>query len=380
MIYLHVPFCRSFCTYCGFYSEAVLACPGNGDMARFDRYADSVCAEIVSRADEIRSTLPTGALSGKIDTLYIGGGTPSVLPLSVVSRIVHTLNNTVFGEQYHDYLEFTFEVNPEDVVENGAEYLKELMALGVNRFSMGIQSFDDRILRWMNRRHNAEHAEEAYWMMRGLDVRNISIDLIFGVGGLSDATWEATLHKAIGLSPSHISAYQLSVEDGSALSRLVAEGKYREAGEEDCRRQYDMLCSMLYEAGYHHYEVSNFAFPGMEARHNSAYWRRVPYIGLGPGAHSALADAEGKVNVRRWNTESESGYVSEMETLSEEDVKVEEIMLGLRTDDGVDPALLPEKVVDRLMKEGALAKNVWGKIRIPEDHFFVSDEIITELI
>lgn len=349
-------------------------------MARFERYADSVCAEIVSRADEIRSTLPTGALSGKIDTLYIGGGTPSVLPLSVVSRIVHTLNNTVFGEQYHDYLEFTFEVNPEDVVEKGEDYLKGLMALGVNRFSMGIQSFDDRILRWMNRRHNAEHAEEAYWMMRGLDVRNISIDLIFGVGGLSDATWEATLHKAIGLSPSHISAYQLSVEDGSALSRLVADGKYREAGEEECRRQYDMLCSMLYEAGYHHYEVSNFAFPGMEARHNSAYWRRVPYVGLGPGAHSALADAEGKVNVRRWNTESESGYVSEMETLSEEDVKVEEIMLGLRTDDGVDPALLPEKVVDRLMKEGALAKNVWGKIRIPEDHFFVSDEIITELI
>ena len=137
---------------------------------------------------------------------------------------------------------------------------------------------------------------------------------------------------------------------------------------------------MLYEAGYHHYEVSNFAFPGMEARHNSAYWRRVPYVGLGPGAHSALADAEGKVNVRRWNTETESGYVSEMETLSEEDMKVEEIMLGLRTDDGVDPALLPEKVVARLMKEGALAKNVWGKIRIPEDHFFVSDEIITELI
>ena len=175
-------------------------------MARFDRYADSVCAEIVSRADEIRSTLPTGALSGKIDTLYIGGGTPSVLPLSVVSRIVHTLNNTVFGEQYHDYLEFTFEVNPEDVVEKGEEYLKGLMALGVNRFSMGIQSFDDRILRWMNRRHNAGHAEDAYWMMRGLNVRNISIDLIFGVDGLSDATWEATLHKAIGLSPSHISA------------------------------------------------------------------------------------------------------------------------------------------------------------------------------
>lgn len=380
MIYLHVPFCRSFCTYCGFYSEAVPACPGNGDMARFDRYADSVCAEIVSRADEIRSTLPTGALSGKIDTLYIGGGTPSVLPLSVVSRIVHTLNNTVFGEQYHDYLEFTFEVNPEDVVEKGEEYLKGLMALGVNRFSMGIQSFDDRILRWMNRRHNAEHAEDAYWMMRGLNVRNISIDLIFGVDGLSDATWEATLHKAIGLSPSHISAYQLSVEDGSALSRLVADGKYHEAGEDVCRRQYDMLCSMLYEAGYHHYEVSNFAFPGMEARHNSAYWRRVPYVGLGPGAHSALADAEGKVNVRRWNTETESGYVSELETLSEGDIKVEKIMLGLRTDDGVDPALLPEKVVARLMKEGALAKNVWGKIRIPEDHFFVSDEIITELI
>ena len=380
MIYLHVPFCRSFCTYCGFYSEAVPACPGNGDMARFERYADSVCAEIVSRADEIRSTLPTGALSGKIDTLEIGGGTPSVLPLSVVSRMVHTLNNTVFGEQYHDYLEFTFEVNPEDVVEKGEDYLKGLMALGVNRFSMGIQSFDDRILRWMNRRHDAEHAEQAYWMLRSNGFRNISIDLIYGVGGLTDEVWEATVHKAIGLSPSHISAYQLSIEEGSALAMLADSGKYQEASEETCRRQYETLCSLLTEAGYHHYEVSNFAYPGFEARHNSAYWRRVPYVGLGAGAHSALAGPDGKVNVRKWNSESESCYVAEKEILTEENMLMEAVMLGLRTDTGVDPACLPHAPMSMLLDEGALEWTREGNLRIPEDHFFVSDEIIRELV
>lgn len=360
------------------------ACGGErqreNELSRFGRYADAVKAEITARAEEIRSTLPSGCFSGKVDTLYMGGGTPSVLPSSVIRDIVHHLNRTVFGTEEHDYLEFTIEVNPEDIIGKGEPYLEELASCGVNRISMGMQSLDDTVLRWMNRRHDAERAVEAYWMLRGYGFRNISIDLIFGIGGLSEESWEATVSKVVGLSPSHISAYQLSIEDGSSLARLVEAGKYVEASEEECRRQYDFLCAKLYEAGYHHYEVSNFAYSGFEARHNSAYWRRVPYVGLGPGAHSAVAGPDGKVNVRRWNSEAIPEYHPGSEVLTEEDIRVEEIMLALRTDIGIDLDKLPCDAAQRLLAEGVLEHALGRKVRIPENRFFVSDEIIRELI
>ena len=164
------------------------------------------------------------------------------------------------------------------------------------------------------------------------------------------------------------------------MAMLADSGKYQEASEETCRRQYETLCSLLTEAGYHHYEVSNFAYPGFEARHNSAYWRRVPYVGLGAGAHSALAGPDGKVNVRKWNSESENCYVADKEILTEENMLMETVMLGLRTDTGVDPACLPHAPMSMLLDEGALEWTREGNLRIPEDHFFVSDEIIRELV
>ena len=284
------------------------------------------------------------------------------------------------------FQEFTLEVNPEDIVEKGSEYVCGLISLGVNRISMGIQSFDDGILRWMNRRHDTAGAEKAFRILRGCGVRNISIDLIFGLSQLTDELWEDTIRKAIGLSPEHISAYQLSIEEGSALARMAAGGRYAEASDEQCRRQYDILCRILGEAGYRHYEISNFARSGFEAVHNSAYWRRVPYIGLGPSAHS-LGD-----NVRSWNTQTlphknPDGtlltYSRDSETLSEEDIRIERIMLPLRTDAGLEAEVLysltDRHVVDALLDEGALVR-VDDRIRIPEDHFFTSDEIIRELI
>ena len=173
MIYIHVPFCRSFCTYCGFYSEAVPVCRERNlgldvESRRFSKYAGLVCSEIEARADEIRATLPSEAHPEYRDTLYIGGGTPSVLPFDVFERIVSCLNKTVFGSESHDYLEFTLEVNPEDIVEKGEAYLQSLDRLGVTRISMGIQSFDDKVLKWMNRRHDSAHAEQAYWMLRNV--------------------------------------------------------------------------------------------------------------------------------------------------------------------------------------------------------------------
>lgn len=422
MIYLHVPFCGSFCTYCDFYSEICRS------RQAFNEYADAVIAEIRDRRKELEMNM---SAQDAVNTLYIGGGTPSVLPLDVLSRIVGAVSQTEQLSLVTEQLslvtepvevttttelfdEFTVEVNPEDIVEKGREYVRGLLALGVNRISMGIQSFNDDILRWMNRRHDAGNAVKAFRILRGSGVRNISIDLIFGISQLTDETWKDTIEKALELSPEHISAYQLSIEEGSALAKMVADGRYVEASEEQCRRQYDILCRCLGRSGYHHYEISNFAKPGFEAVHNSAYWRRAPYIGLGPGAHSLTG------NVRSWNSQelphrqqdetsscnpdrisscnpdstscqtssrNPSGklatYSRNFETLSPEDIRVERIMLSLRTDKGLEAAelysLAGRTVINSLLSEGALEKQ-GGSIRIPESRLFTSDEIIRELI
>lgn len=415
MIYLHVPFCGSFCTYCDFYSEICRS------RQAFNEYADAVIAEIRDRRKELEMNM---SAQDAVNTLYIGGGTPSVLPLDVLSRIVGAVSQTERLSLVTEpvevttptelFDEFTVEVNPEDIVEKGREYVRGLLALGVNRISMGIQSFNDDILRWMNRRHDAGNAVKAFHILRESGVRNISIDLIFGISQLTDETWKDTIEKALELSPEHISAYQLSIEEGSALAKMVADGRYVEASEEQCRRQYDILCRCLGRSGYHHYEISNFAKPGFEAVHNSAYWRRAPYIGLGPGAHSLTG------NVRSWNSQelphrqqdetsscnpdrisscnpastscqtsskNPSGklatYSRNFETLSPEDIRVERIMLSLRTDKGLEAAelysLADRAVINSLLSEGALEKQ-GDSIRIPEDHLFTSDEIIRELI
>lgn len=387
MIYLHVPFCGSFCTYCDFYSEICRS------RQAFNEYADAVIAEIRDRRKELEMNM---SAQDAVNTLYIGGGTPSVLPLDVLSRIVGAVSQTERLSLVTEpvevttptelFDEFTVEVNPEDIVEKGREYVRGLLALGVNRISMGIQSFNDDILRWMNRRHDAGNAVKAFHILRESGVRNISIDLIFGISQLTDETWKDTIEKALELSPEHISAYQLSIEEGSALAKMVADGRYVEASEEQCRRQYDILCRCLGRSGYHHYEISNFAKPGFEAVHNSAYWRRAPYIGLGPGAHSLTG------NVRSWNSQelphrstdgSPATYSRTSETLSPEDIRVERIMLSLRTDKGLKAAelysLAGRTVINSLLSEGALEKQ-GGSIRIPEDHLFTSDEIIRELI
>ena len=415
MIYLHVPFCGSFCTYCDFYSEICRS------RQAFNEYADAVIAEIRDRRKELEMNM---SAQDAVNTLYIGGGTPSVLPLDVLSRIVGAVSQTERLSLVTEpvevttptelFDEFTVEVNPEDIVEKGREYVRGLLALGVNRISMGIQSFNDDILRWMNRRHDAGNAVKAFHILRESGVRNISIDLIFGISQLTDETWKDTIEKALELSPEHISAYQLSIEEGSALAKMVADGRYVEASEEQCRRQYDILCRCLGRSGYHHYEISNFAKPGFEAVHNSAYWRRAPYIGLGPGAHSLTG------NVRSWNSQelphrqqdetsscnpdrisscnpdstscqtssrNPSGklatYSRNFETLSPEDIRVERIMLSLRTDKGLEAAelysLADRAVINSLLSEGALEKQ-GGSIRIPEFRLFTSDEIIRELI
>ena len=408
MIYIHVPFCRSFCTYCDFYSEVASRCRKAEDALKqetlFGEFAEAVAAEAVARRSEIRDD---------VNTLYIGGGTPSVLPLSAFRRIVGTLASLGHGSPFD---EFTVEVNPEDIVEKGHAYIEGLLELGVNRISMGVQSFDDEVLRFMNRRHSAAEAVRAYAILEEAGVRNISIDLIFGLPQLSLAQWREPLERALSISsrgvlPQHISSYQLSVEPGSMLARLVEKGRWSEASEEVCQQQYAELCSVLGSAGYNHYEISNFAQPGYEARHNSAYWSHVPYIGLGPGAHS-FSPCHGATlsschceersdaaipagTTRTWNLPDLQAYlaayrsadfssVREGETLTPDQLTLEHMMLGLRTSAGLPAAYLrthcTPAALSSALSLGHLTPASDTHLRIPERHFFISDAIISSLV
>ena len=406
MIYIHIPYCRSFCTYCDFYSEVASRCSTYGG------YAEALSAEIAARSEEIRKNVssPSG-----VDTLYVGGGTPSVLPLDVFERILDALHRCGHGGPYD---EFTVEVNPEDIMEKGPGYVEGLLNLGVNRISMGVQSFDDGILKFMNRRHDAETARKAYAILEGAGVENISIDLIFGLPQLSDVQWQDTLDKALSISgtgrlPKHISSYQLSVEPGSMLARLVEKGRFEEASEELCERQYSMLCAALRDAGYRHYEISNFALPGYEARHNSAYWKHVPYVGFGPGAHSLVSPQsvsptapEGAYGLRSveshysrtWNEADLNRYledpmgVRDGEELTGVQVVMERIMLALRTSEGIPEEFLRMHCAPHELEHALACGNLVRipdchgaadapcRLRIPEDRFFVSDSIIPNLV
>ena len=370
MVYLHVPFCRSFCSYCDFYSE--IACKER-DVLLFEAYTKAVCAEAARRRDEIEATRD-------LDTFYIGGGTPSVLPLALFQHLVCSIGQPATPRAptrgHAPFVEFTVEVNPEDIVEKGEEYVRGLLDLGVNRISMGVQSLDDGILRWMNRRHDAARARQAFRILRDAGARNISVDLIFGLSQLTEDIFSRTLDEVLAWRPEHISAYQLSIEEGSALGRLVREGRYSEAPQEQCAAQYALLCERLRAAGYVHYEISNWALPGREAVHNSAYWTRHPYVGLGPSAHSFDG------TVRSWNESSLRSTTRQQtnhEVLSAEEAREEEIFLGLRTARGVTEDLLPKEKAAGMLADGRLVR-VEDRLRIPEGYWFVSDGIIAELL
>ena len=393
MVYVHVPFCKSFCVYCDFYSER--ACPTRA-------WADEICAEAHRRSAEIAAT-------AAVDTLYFGGGTPSVLPSSWLGAIADACGG-------RSWREWTVEVNPDDITP---EYASGLRALGVNRVSMGVQSLDDGMLRWMNRRHDAACARRAFDTLRRAGFDNISVDVIFGVGGMSHGMLQATLRELLSWRPEHISAYQLSVEEGSALGRLAREGRYTELPDDACASQYYLICNDLASAGYEHYEISNWALPGKRAVHNSAYWVRAPYVGLGPGAHSLLyapnapasqamhatiplhpqgmgestppdgyayplrsacgLRAAGPADYRSWNSEELSGWRASGERLTEAEIREERIMLGLRTADGISPDVISTGA-KRSGEIPSLVKTPSGNLRIPEDRWFTADDIISGLI
>ena len=390
-IYVHLPFCASFCRYCSFYSER---CADRTTMAR---YIEALSREISQRK---RFFVEAGA--SRPTTLYLGGGTPSLLPDDLLERLVGELRQAFWlgqrpsgaraartfsserSETSEAWAEFTLEANPDDITP---ERLEAWRRLGVNRLSIGVQSFHDAHLRWMCRRHTASQAKNGVRMAQEAGFDNISLDLIFGYTGLTDEEWLEDIDRAFSLKPTHLSCYQMSIEEGSTLGDEAAAGAYAPPAQETCARQYALLAQRAAAAGFRHYEISNFTLPGKEARHNSAYWRREPYLGFGPGAHSYDG-----LRTRRWNRSDLEAYLagkdlSESETLSDKDLANEEVMLALRTEEGLDlkqlsadhrAALNP--ILDRLLTAGLLVvKQAANRVRIPESKWFISDSIISEL-
>lgn len=338
-------------------------------------------------------------------TVYIGGGTPSVLTIRQLGKIIDTIRKhfPLSAPQ-----EFTIEVNPDDITP---EYASGLKKLSVNRISMGVQSFHDSALKWMNRRHTADKAREAFNTLRCCGFENISLDLIFGYASLSEQMWKEDLEQICSLAPEHVSAYQMSIEPGSATAAMARRGEKVIHSPQKCALQYSMLQNILKEKGYFQYEISNFAKKGndgslMKALHNSSYWSGEPYLGLGPGAHSysgILHGCKGLHAIRRWNLPSVKRYcshfspsgekktelpVSGSEHLGITDIFNETIMLRLRTCQGLDPNSLKEistslfaetlPRIEKMVENGELLSD-GGKIRIPPEKLFVSDGIIRDL-
>ncbi|RMG78762.1 MAG: radical SAM family heme chaperone HemW, partial [Bacteroidetes bacterium] len=262
-IYIHIPFCKNACVYCDFHFSTVLK-----------------SKELVLSSIQKELGFFCSDFNFPVETIYFGGGTPSFMKTDEIENIL----NTIF-KNYHTSsdIEITIEINPDDACE---EKLKTYKRMGINRLSVGVQSFENDILKWMKRRHSVEDVYKCLNQMQQTGFDNFSIDLIYGVPGLSDTKWIKTIEKALKFSPSHISAYMLTVEPKTELNFLVKNRKTLVVSDKQYALQMQILSEKLKAEGYEHYEVSNFSKPGFSARHNSAYWLGKPYLGTGPSAHS----------------------------------------------------------------------------------------------
>lgn len=331
MLYIHIPYCHHKCTYCGFYSVA-----GSRDR---EAYVEAVCRELSMR----RTTKP-------LRTVYFGGGTPSLLSLQQLERIVDAIRAYFDTSKLE---EVTIEANPENLT---APYLEGLAGLHFfDRLSIGIQSFSDNELRMLNRVHTAKQAMEAVHNAAVAGFDNISVDLIMGLPGQTEWGWQANLDTLASLSDvaavKHLSCYELTVEEGSILERQLAMGRLKMPDETVVEREYGLLYAWCETNGFEQYEVSNFCRPGFRSRHNSRYWNRTPYIGIGASAHSFDG------TIRRWNIADAVRYTSgaatgdipfESEVLSERDAYNEYVMTALRTVEGIEKKMVPEPWRERL--------------------------------
>lgn len=357
-LYIHVPFCHSKCAYCDFYSMPAT------DLA--DSYIDAVISEYRSRRDEI---------SEPFTTVYIGGGTPSILSPTQIQRLVTVL-------PVNGAVEFTIEANPEDI---NPEIIEVWHTLGINRVSMGVQSLCDDELKAIGRRHNAAEAVNAIKCILDSPIRQLSCDLIYGLPGQTLQSWLKSLSTLLKFNLPHLSAYCLSYEPGTALSARVMAGKLKPTDDDTLRDMYDTLCCLTADAGYEHYEISNFARPGKRAVHNSSYWRSVPYLGLGPGAHS-FDGLNRRINPSRLRDYIAGRALTEIEDENDDERFNDVLITALRTSDGLDLSTIGESRARRLMTDASRFINAGlmtissRRLRITEAAWFTSDSIMTDLL
>ena len=319
-IYIHIPFCNSKCAYCGFYSI-----PSQKRKAEF---LEALKQEMVSRKDYLHGEA--------VETIYFGGGTPSILKVEEIENLLGLIQEHYSVEAN---AEITLEANPDTL---SMEYLQGLRAIGINRLSIGIQSFFDDDLRYLSRRHDAGHARQCIQLAKDAGFDNISIDLIYGLPTSNADQWSRNLDLFFELEIPHLSAYALTLEPNSILTKQIEMGKVLPINEEDAVRDYEVLCRRAAENGYLHYEISNFCKPGKHSRHNSSYWFGIPYAGFGPSAHSFDGTS------RQWNVASLERYgESEREALSPEQIYDEYVMLRLRTLWGIDLKYMKREMGER---------------------------------
>ena len=363
-LYFHIPFCKKLCGYCDFLRSVKV------------QYLPNVVEMMHRELDEQQGFLTDRA----IRTIYFGGGTPSLLHPSEIERLIEH-SRQIFDCSAVE--EITIEVNPDDITD---DYVSALRQTSVNRISMGIQSLNDECLQFMGRRHNAAGAVSAVNRLRHAGFNNISVDVIFGVPGFEESL-ESTLTEVLKLNVEHISAYHLTIEPATRFGKMLAKGDISQVSEQRSEDEFLTVHQRFTEAGFEHYEVSNFAKPSRRSRHNSSYWTGTQYLGTGPGAHSFNG------TTRRWCDQDVKEYCQAVEygseTLSAIDRLNEYIMVSLRRVEGIDLETISshwsredaeriERAAEPFLESGWLVKD-GAKIAVPADHFLVSDTIIGEL-
>ncbi len=384
-LYIHIPFCGQRCAYCDFYKST--------DTAGIAGFLEALEREMAARRS--RNADGDFFVASKLDTIYIGGGTPSLLSPGQLQAL---LDRAAELWDCTNLKEITLEANPEDL---SGEFLRQLRitnyelrdSIKFNRLSIGVQSFDDALLRLMNRRHDAARAKNAVRAAQRAGFDNITIDLIYGIPGMSPAQWERTLDEAIALGVQHISAYHLTIEPGTAFAKnyKLRITNYEKA-EEESERQFIMLREKLGRAGFEHYEISNFALPGRRAVHNSAYWSGKPYLGIGPSAHSFDGERRREwvvSDIEKYARGAGTNNIYDGETLTDGELFNERVMTALRTSEGLDLAAAEsgfgteriarlEQNAEKFLSDGSLLKRD-GRLVIPPEKFLLSDYIIASL-
>ena len=379
-IYIHIPFCKSKCGYCGFYSLPSLKMK--------DRFMEALKVEIVRRKEYLQGET--------INTVYFGGGTPSLLSVDEIGDLLHLIN---MHFPVAANAEITLEANPDTL---SLEYLKALHDIGINRLSIGIQSFFDNDLQYLGRKHDAQHARQCLDWAKQAGISNISIDLIYGLPTSNSEQWNQNLDIFFSYNLPHLSAYALTLEPNSILTKQIEQGKALPVNDDVALRDYNILCRRAKENGYLHYEISNFCKMGMHSKHNASYWFGTPYLGLGPSAHSFDG------NSRQWNVSSVEKYydvlsaaslhceearrsnpendhsvrndakrVLEKEILTPEQLYDEYIMLRLRTHWGIDLKYMKREMGERFSsfcEQHAQPLVAQGRLSQTREFFYLTDE------